>query len=284
MIVGILYYVIKLLRFADSNKIGMDKLFFFVRKTTDYLTDNVDRFNQANLFNETGWMPDDDDSLDNESESEDSRDAPSPDEEEESDEEEEVFEVEVDPVLGHLADDNSVAGRVIKLWQKRLPALEHDYSIAGWLLSVDNLVFEDAKNHTEKHMEALRRVAEKLFTNPNHPNDLEVERRLTRFEEQFQQFRDKAGPVFSKERIWTHSDYLKTGESYLWHNAQTRRPYPELGEVACRVTSKTLGIGSAERSWGDTKLIKSGQRSHISSARAKNRASCLAMHVCKHRG
>ena len=31
-----------------------------------------------------------------------------------------------------------------------------------------------------------------------------------------------------------------------------------LGFVACRVTSKILGIGSTKRSWGDVKTIKPG--------------------------
>ena len=34
--------------------------------------------------------------------------------------------------------------------------------------------------------------------------------------------------------------------------------------VACRVTSKVLGIGAAESSWGDIKTIKSGKRYAIS--------------------
>ena len=33
--------------------------------------------------------------------------------------------------------------------------------------------------------------------------------------------------------------------------------------VLCRVTSKVLWIGAAERSWGDVKTIKSGKRSDI---------------------
>ena len=38
-----------------------------------------------------------------------------------------------------------------------------------------------------------------------------------------------------------------------------------LGFVACRVTSKVLDIGAAERSWGEVKTIKSRKRSGISS-------------------
>ena len=38
-----------------------------------------------------------------------------------------------------------------------------------------------------------------------------------------------------------------------------------LGFVACKVTSKVLGIVAEERSWGDVKTIKSGKISDISS-------------------
>ena len=33
--------------------------------------------------------------------------------------------------------------------------------------------------------------------------------------------------------------------------------------LACRVTSKFLGIGSADHSWSDVKAIKSGKRSAL---------------------
>ena len=38
-----------------------------------------------------------------------------------------------------------------------------------------------------------------------------------------------------------------------------------LGFVACRVTSKIIGIGAAEHSSGDVKTIKPGKRSAIRS-------------------
>ena len=38
-----------------------------------------------------------------------------------------------------------------------------------------------------------------------------------------------------------------------------------LGFVHCRVTSKIIGKGSAERSWGDIKTIKSGEISALGS-------------------
>jgi hypothetical protein len=39
------------------------------------------------------------------------------------------------------------------------------------------------------------------------------------------------------------------------------------------VTSKILGIGNAERSWGDVKYLKSGQRSHLSSVQINKQAT-----------
>merc|ERR1712032_126667 len=45
-----------------------------------------------------------------------------------------------------------------------------------------------------------------------------------------------------------------------------------LGRVACKVTSKRLGIGSAERAWKDVKHIKSGQSSHMKANRIEKQS------------
>ena len=52
---------------------------------------------------------------------------------------------------------------------------------------------------------------------------------------------------------------------HLWHQKYSLPCTNVLGFVACRETSKIIGIGAAERSWGDIKMIKSGKRSSISS-------------------
>ena len=54
---------------------------------------------------------------------------------------------------------------------------------------------------------------------------------------------------------------ITDGNSHLWHQKYSLPSTKVLDFVACRVTSKILGIGSAERSWGDVKTIKSGKRS-----------------------
>ena len=58
---------------------------------------------------------------------------------------------------------------------------------------------------------------------------------------------------------------ISDGNSHLWHQKYSLPFTKVFGFVACRVTSKVLGIGSAERSWGDIKKIKYGKRSAIRS-------------------
>ena len=43
--------------------------------------------------------------------------------------------------------------------------------------------------------------------------------------------------------------------------------------MACRVTSKILGIGAAERNWGDVKRLKCKQRSHLQGDKVKKQAT-----------
>ena len=45
-----------------------------------------------------------------------------------------------------------------------------------------------------------------------------------------------------------------------------------MGIVACRSTSNHLGIGSAERSWGDVKHLKTDKRSHLSADKTEKQS------------
>ena len=51
----------------------------------------------------------------------------------------------------------------------------------------------------------------------------------------------------------------------MWHQKYSLPFIKVIGFVARRVTSKVLGIGSAERSWCDVNIIKYRKRSAISS-------------------
>jgi hypothetical protein len=69
--------------------------------------------------------------------------------------------------------------------------------------------------------------------------------------------------AFSSKRMW-NSEPAVQGKSYVFHERYSLKVTTVLGYVACRVTSKVLGIGAAERSWGDVKQLKTDKRSHLS--------------------
>jgi hypothetical protein len=63
------------------------------------------------------------------------------------------------------------------------------------------------------------------------------------------------------------------GKDHLWHKLYSS-PFTEVfGIVACRVCSKSLGCGPAERNWGTLKQLKSGKRSHLSGDKAQKQAT-----------
>ena len=77
-------------------------------------------------------------------------------------------------------------------------------------------------------------------------------------------FDNMIGSFDTDEFIWKRK-YIRYGNSNLWHQKYSLSFTKVLGFDACRVTSKLLGLGAAERSWGDVNIIKSGKRSAISS-------------------
>ena len=65
-------------------------------------------------------------------------------------------------------------------------------------------------------------------------------------------FNQNNDPFDSNEFI-CNSKYISDGNSHIWHHKYSLPSTKVIGFVACRVTSQILGIGSAERSWGDVK-------------------------------
>lgn len=77
--------------------------------------------------------------------------------------------------------------------------------------------------------------------------------------------------MFSNVGRFNTSDAV-AGRSASWH-AKYSLPHTEvLGIVACRSTSNHLGIGSAERSWGDVKHLKTDKRSHLSAEKTEKQS------------
>ena len=81
---------------------------------------------------------------------------------------------------------------------------------------------------------------------------------------EYTEFDNKIGSFDADEFIWKTKD-IRYGNSHLWHQKYSLPCTKVLGFVACTVTSKVLGIGASERSWGDVNIIKSGKISAISS-------------------
>ena len=107
----------------------------------------------------------------------------------------------------------------------------------------------------------MNNVIKSLFA---ESTEKELHESLDTFWSEYNLFNHKNDPFDSNDFIWSSKD-ITDGNSHLWHQKYSLPSTKVLGFVACRVTSKILGIGYAERSWGDVKTIKSGKRSALGS-------------------
>ena len=84
------------------------------------------------------------------------------------------------------------------------------------------------------------------------------------FWSEYKYFNNKNDIFDSNEFIWS-SKYIRGVNSHLWNQKLSLPSTKFLSFVAFRVTSKILGIGYVERSWGDVKTIKSDKISALGS-------------------
>ena len=75
------------------------------------------------------------------------------------------------------------------------------------------------------------------------------------FGTEYTDFDNKIGSFDDDKFIWKTKD-IKDGNSHLWHQKYQLLCTKVLGFVACRVTSKVLGIGAAKRSCSDVKYFR----------------------------
>ena len=121
---------------------------------------------------------------------------------------------------------------------------------------------KDAKDHSNSdHRKQVNNVINTLFSGAY---EWEMAVTLDLFWTDYTAFDNKIGSFDADEFLWKIKD-IRDGNSHLWHQKYSLPFTKVIGFVASRVTSKVLGIGAAERSWGDVKIIKSGKRSAISS-------------------
>ena len=82
----------------------------------------------------------------------------------------------------------------------------------------------------------------------------ELHKTSNMFWSEYTKFNHNNYPFDSNKFIW-NSKYIHDDNSHLWHQKYSLPSTKVLGFVAFRVTSKIIGTGSAERSWGDVKTI-----------------------------
>ena len=273
--------LLKLLRLCDKKEPAMDRLFFYVRKADLSLENAKECLNKMqkefdardpkmkNEYYHVSVMKDDID-VENEFdvEYEDSSD--------ESDDETDI----IDSSKSRKSDNREDLGSlVLQHWKKRRPHLIHSYTIAAWMLSPIPEVMEDAKSYTDDHHNIVDELIEKLFGDDDefieklfgYDEKYGVDKLKDLFWQEYKDFSIKVG-AFSKSYIWT-SSLIQSGKSFEWHSLYSLRFTKILGRLACRVTSKIIGIGSAERNWGDVKHLKSGKRSHMLGKKLEKQAT-----------
>ena len=289
-----------LLRLADSKEPVSDKIFYYVRKTDEYIEKYKNELNQfdemesdesrmlsvllqecfvskrslrqsnhltdedidacTNLTTVDGeefYAPDDDD---------DPMDF-GDDNDDDDDSEERANHIP----LGDLFE---------RAWYHRRKALVSDYAIGAWFCSPVPEIKADVKQamtesvYSELVERAERSVVRVLLPAGSLPApDYQVERTrlLTTFATELRDFQDETGAYARRDHIWQAPE-IEQNKSYLWHRSYSHGT-KVLYRYGPRATSKVVGIGSAERKWGNVKHVKKDKRSHLSSEVVKMQAT-----------
>ena len=243
----------------------MDRLYYYIRKTDESMKSALPRIDGLAYFkgrNSSTQGNDDDDGSNQEEDYEDVDD-------------EEGLEGDDDDDDSSSSSSSStsgggMSGTILSFWNERRKILCSDYAIAGWMLCPLPEVYEDAKANSKGEDRAcVSRVLEKLY---NFQTTEEKYKTFDTFWEEYEHFRGK-DKMYKSRFIWHAQTLQGNGCSYKWHKMYSH-PFTEvLGKVACRVTSKILGIGNAERSWGAVKQLKQDKRSKLSANAVKKQAT-----------
>jgi len=258
-----MYYLLRvlfpslcLLRLADSNRAGMDKVYYYTQKTRAAIERSIDVLDDIENFprvtqrqiNALGSLGNADDN------SSGGEDYSADDTDDTSDEDEQNNNLATQPSV------NSLSSQIMKCWEKREKSLHTDFAIVGWMLSVMPDIREDVReNENGEHRLAVERLLMKFFS--NMPREM-IDQKIDKFWTEYEKFKAKMEP-YNRQHIWNSPDCKNN--THEWHKKYSLPFTSVLGYVACRVTSKILGIGACERAWGDVKRLKAGQRSKTSS-------------------
>ena len=145
---------------------------------------------------------------------------------------------------------------VCKLWHKIQIHINTDFAFTGLMLCVIPHIRKNAKyNSYSDHRQQVNNVNKKLF-HAIPEDEMAVTQDI--FWTEYTDFDNKNDSFYADEFIWKSQD-SRYGNIHLWHQKYSLPCTMIIGFVACRGTSKVLGIGAAEHSWGDVNTIKYGK-------------------------
>ena len=249
------------LRLCDQQEPVMDKLYFYVRRMDTTLVKSKDILDEVEKkWSNTSWRSlFDTNALDYSSDDSQSKES----------------EYDSETCAEDDSDTTTSLGqKVIDIWNKRRNNLINDFTIAGWLLSPIPEVYDDSSTNAKgEHRDAVDRLLKKMYASDMADDSDELATLYNDFWDDYEHFKSKTGP-FQRTYIWKNiNSDLHNGRSHLWHKKHSL-PYTKVfGKFACRVCSKIVGMGSAERNWGDVKHLKTDKRAHLSADAAQKQAT-----------
>jgi hypothetical protein len=258
-----LFPMLRVLRLGDKGACGgMSKIVYYVHKTDEAISKSMDTLKDLKYFADHEPADADDvsgvdlDDSDSDDDSVDAAPAKIDDEEDESDSSDEEEQ--------HLGE------QILAFWNKRRQKLITPLALAGWFCSPSAEIRQDV---VDKGSGANRLDIEMVIGKLYYPiGDAELGDIIQQFWSEFDDFQTMSGLSYSRPFIW-ESEEIKKGNDHVWHKLYSI-PYTKVfGKVACRVCSKPLGCGQAERNWGALKHLKTGKRSHIGGDKAQKQAT-----------
>lgn len=166
------------------------------------------------------------------------------------------------------------------MWCLQRQQLIHDYSLVGYILAPNPIIMAHALKHKKfEHEEAAERLIVKLLLNPNlvgNARENEKARLIDKFHEELADFTGRRGR-FNRTHIWiTAAD--PNQQAFRWHQKYSLQSTDVLGRLACLVTSKILGIGTAEQNWKQVKAVKTGQRANTGVEKCKKQVMIFSQY------
>jgi hypothetical protein len=150
----------------------------------------------------------------------------------------------------------------MRFWLKRRSKLIHDYSLVGYILSPNPTIMASAVlNKTQLHDDAAERLITKLLLDGSLVGEqcnVVRAKLIDTFYTEYGDFIHKRN-AFARDHIWITAQDPNL-KAFRWHQKYSLTVTKVLGQLACLVLSKILGIGTAERNWKQVKAVKSGQR------------------------